>query len=93
MHSTDFNPEFNNDADVQLNPDGSLRHLLTLQGLSRDLLVELLDSAESFLSTAGSQPVRSNALAGRTVANLFFEPSTRTRASFDLAGKRLGADV
>ena len=93
MHSTDFNPEFNNDADVQLNPDGSLRHLLTLQGLSKNLLVELLDSAESFLSTAGSQPVRSNALAGRTVANLFFEPSTRTRASFDLAGKRLGADV
>ncbi len=93
MSPTDFNPEFKNDADVQLNPDGSLRHLLTLQGLSRDLLVELLDSAESFLSTAGSQPVRSNALAGRTVANLFFEPSTRTRASFDLAGKRLGADV
>ena len=78
---------------MQLNPDGSLRHLLTLQGLSKDLLVELLDSAESFLSTAGSQPIRSNALAGRTVANLFFEPSTRTRASFDLAGKRLGADV
>ncbi len=93
MSPTDFNPEFKNDADVQLNPDGSLRHLLTLQGLSKDLLVELLDSAESFLSTAGSQPVRSNALAGRTVANLFFEPSTRTRASFDLAGKRLGADV
>ncbi len=93
MHSTDFNPEFKNDADVQLNPDGSLRHLLTLQGLRKDLLVELLDSAESFLSTAGSQPIRSNALAGRTVANLFFEPSTRTRASFDLAGKRLGADV
>ena len=93
MSPTDFNPEFKNDADVQLNPDGSLRHLLTLQGLSKDLLVELLDSAELFLSTAGSQPVRSNALAGRTVANLFFEPSTRTRASFDLAGKRLGADV
>ena len=93
MSPTDFNPEFKTDADVQLNPDGSLRHLLTLQGLSKDLLVELLDSAESFLSTAGSQPVRSNALAGRTVANLFFEPSTRTRASFDLAGKRLGADV
>ena len=93
MSPTDFIPEFENDADVQLNPDGSLRHLLTLQGLSKDLLVELLDSAESFLSTAGSQPIRSNALAGRTVANLFFEPSTRTRASFDLAGKRLGADV
>ena len=40
-----------------------------------------------------SAPARNNSLAGRTVANLFFEPSTRTRASFDLAGKRLGADV
>ncbi len=93
MHSTDFNPELEDEAGVQLNADGSLRHLLTLKGLRKDILMELLDSAESFLSTTGSQPVRSNALAGRTVANLFFEPSTRTRASFDLAGKRLGADV
>jgi aspartate carbamoyltransferase catalytic subunit len=57
------------------------------------MLVEILDDAERYLTPTGSLPARSNALAGRTVANLFFEPSTRTRASFDLAGKRLGADV
>jgi len=93
MLSTDLNPDLENDAHVQLNSDGSLRHLLTLKGLSKDILIELLDSAESFLSPEGSPPVRSRALDGRTIANLFFEPSTRTRASFDLAGKRLGADV
>ncbi len=93
MHSTDLNPGRKDDADIQLNADGSLRHLLTLKDLSEDILVELLDSAEYFLRPEGSLPARSNALDGRTVANLFFEPSTRTRASFDLAGKRLGADV
>ena len=81
------------DADVQLNPDGSLRHLLTLDGLDRGLLAELLDVAEGYIAPEGQLPVRSDVLKGRTVGNLFFEPSTRTRASFDLAGKRLGADV
>jgi aspartate carbamoyltransferase catalytic subunit len=81
------------DADLQLTPNGNLRHLLTLKGLDKALLVRLLDDAETFLSPAGSLPVRSDLLAGRTVGNLFFEPSTRTRASFDLAGRRLGADV
>ena len=81
------------EARLQLNPDGTLRHLLTLKGLDKDLLVQLLDDAEHFLGPPGPPPARSDALRGRTVANLFFEPSTRTRASFDLAGKRLGADV
>jgi aspartate carbamoyltransferase catalytic subunit len=81
------------EASLQLNADGSLRHLLTLKDLERPLLVDLLDDAERYLSPEGELPARSNALAGRTIANLFFEPSTRTRASFDLAGKRLGADV
>ncbi len=85
--------ELIDEATLQLNPDGSLRHLLTLKGLDRELLVQLLDDAEQFLNEPGEIPVRRNSLAGRTVANLFFEPSTRTRASFDLAGKRLGADV
>jgi len=93
MQTSDLNPDLEEDANVQLDSDGSLRHLLTLKGLHRDLLVDLLDSAESYLSPEGSLPARSTALEGRTVANLFFEPSTRTRASFDLAGKRLGADV
>ena len=81
------------EAELQVNADGSLHHLLTLKGLEKSLLVELLDDAERYLSPAGRKPARSDVLAGRTVGNLFFEPSTRTRASFDLAGKRLGADV
>jgi len=93
MQTSDLNPELEDDAHVQLNSDGSLRHLLTLRGLGKDTLIELLDSAESYLSAEGTLPSRSTVLAGRTVANLFYEPSTRTRASFDLAGKRLGADV
>ena len=57
------------------------------------LVVDILDDAERFVTPDSSLPASSRALEGRTVANLFFEPSTRTRASFDLAGKRLGADV
>ncbi len=78
---------------LQFTADGQLRHLLTLDGLSRKTLLSLLDEAETFLAPDGDFVKRSDALAGRTIANLFFEPSTRTRASFDLAGKRLGADV
>ena len=81
------------EASLQLNDHGELRHLLPLKGLDKSLLVELLDDAEGFLTPEDNLPARSDALAGRTVANLFFEPSTRTRASFDLAAKRLGADV
>ena len=78
---------------LQVDEHGRLRHLLTLDGLSNGLLVEILDDAERYLTLPGILPARSRSLAGRTVGNLFFEPSTRTRASFDLAGKRLGADV
>lgn len=81
------------DARLQLTGTGRLRHLLTLKGLKRSMLTELLDQSEAFLSPLDNAPVRSRSLAGKTVANLFFEPSTRTRASFDLAAKRLGADV
>ena len=81
------------EADLQIDGNGNLRHLLTLDNLDKSLLVDILDDAETFLTRPGDIPARSQSLAGRTVANLFFEPSTRTRASFDLAGKRLGADV
>lgn len=80
-------------ASLQLNADGKLRHLLTLKGLDRAVLTELLDAAQRFVSAPGDKVLRSDSLAGRTIANLFFEASTRTRASFDLAGRRLGADV
>jgi aspartate carbamoyltransferase catalytic subunit len=80
-------------TDLQLDENGNLRHLLTLQGLDRQHVTALLDEADTYLSDDGQPVVRSDALRNRTVANLFFEPSTRTRASFDLAAKRLGADV
>lgn len=81
------------DAELQFTADGQLRHLLTLRGLSCQQMTDVLDRAETFLSPAGQPAVRSRALRGITVGNLFFEPSTRTRASFELAAKRLGADV
>ena len=80
-------------SSLQLTADGRLRHLLTLDGLSRELINDLLDRSEAFLSPIGELAVRNRAFTGRTIANLFFEPSTRTRASFELAIKRLGADV
>jgi len=77
----------------QLTPSGGLRHLLTLEGLGREMLTRLLDQASSYLRPSGTRPARDEALSGMTVANLFFEPSTRTRASFELAAKRMSADV
>jgi aspartate carbamoyltransferase catalytic subunit len=93
MQAIEAFPTTDNVANLQLDANGNLRHLLTLKGLARDLLIGLLDDAQQFVTAPGEPSARNQSLAGRTVANLFFEPSTRTRASFDLAGKRLGADV
>ena len=79
--------------DLQRDHAGRLRHLLTLDGLSREELSHLLDLAQFYVRFPGELPARDQSLWGRTVANLFFEPSTRTRVSFELAAKRLGADV
>jgi len=81
------------DDRLQFDADGRLRHLLTLEGIDRDTLTLILDRADRWLELPGTPAPRSDALAGLTVANLFFEPSTRTRASFELAATRLGADV
>jgi len=78
---------------AQLRPDGSLRHLLTLEGLPRGLIERLLERAQALVRPLGVRPAMSQLLAGSTVANLFTEPSTRTRVSFELAAKRLGAQV
>ena len=77
----------------QRRADGSLRHLLTLEHLSRAEIERLLNKSQTFVRPLGAPPPTSNTLAGVTVANLFTEPSTRTRVSFELAAKRLGADV
>ncbi len=80
-------------SDVQIDAHGKLRHLLTLDGLSTTTVTRLLDRAEFLRERTrnGAKPLA--LLLGRTVINLFFEPSTRTRTSFDLAAKRLGANV
>ena len=64
---------------LQRDSQGRLRHLLTLDGLSRDEVVQLLDLAQFYIRTPGDLAARDGALLGRTVAYLFFEPSTRTR--------------
>nr|WP_025829161.1 aspartate carbamoyltransferase catalytic subunit [Acetobacter persici] len=69
------------------------RHLLGLQGMTPDQIEPLLDLAESYVLLNRSRKVPRDVLRGRTLINLFFEDSTRTRTSFELAGKRLGADV
>ena len=71
----------------------SQRHLLGIEGLSRDEIVGLLDLAEEFVELNRQIEKKRASLRGRTQINLFFEASTRTQASFELAGKRLGADV
>src|SRR3954471_8138638 len=78
---------------VQTRANGTLRHLLTLEGMTRAQLEALLTRAQKFVKPVGELPVQATSLAGITVANMFTEPSTRTRVSFELAAKRLGADV
>jgi len=69
------------------------RHLLGIEGMSREEILGLLDLAEEFVALNRQIDKKQSSLRGRTLINLFFEVSTRTQASFELAGKRLGADV
>jgi aspartate carbamoyltransferase catalytic subunit len=79
--------------DLQFDATGRLRHLLTLEGLPRQTLLDILNIAESFISV-GEREIKKVPLArGKTVVNLFFESSTRTRTTFEIAAKRLSADV
>ncbi|MDH5370613.1 MAG: aspartate carbamoyltransferase catalytic subunit, partial [Gammaproteobacteria bacterium] len=79
--------------DIQLDSDGMLRHFLTIEGLKKQMLLDILDHAENFSSVGNRQVKKVPLLRGKTIANLFFEPSTRTRTTFELAAKRLSADV
>jgi aspartate carbamoyltransferase catalytic subunit len=77
----------------QRRADGSLRHLITLESLRRDEIESLLLRSQHFARAIGERPPSASTLQGVTIANLFTEPSTRTRVSFELAGRRLGAEV
>ena len=74
---------------MQIDADGRLRHFLTIEGLSRALLTEILDTAESFTAVGEQMVKKVPLLRGKTIVNLFFEASTRTRTTFELAAKRV----
>ncbi|WP_455235311.1 aspartate carbamoyltransferase catalytic subunit [Thiogranum longum] len=78
---------------IQIRDDGRLRHFLSIEGLNYGLLNEILDTAESFAGVAEQSVKKVPLLRGKTIVNLFFEASTRTRTTFELAAKRLSADV
>ncbi len=71
----------------------SVKHLLGTRDLSREDIITILDTADSFKEISTRQIKKVPTLRGRTIINMFFEPSTRTRTSFEIAGKRLSADV
>ena len=84
-----------NPTDIQQenSPVYSYRHLLSIEGLSRFDIEKLLDLANEYVETNRQADKKHSILRGRTLINMFFENSTRTRTSFELAGKRLGGDV
>ncbi len=81
------------DTTIQFDRQGNLRHFLTLNGMPRETLVQILDTAESFMAFGEREIKKVPLLRGKTVVNLFFEASTRTRTTFEIAAKRLSADV
>ena len=79
-----------NPSNPQLDKKGQLHHLLTLEGLPAEILWQILDTAKTFV---GTKVKKVPLLRGKSVFNVFFEPSTRTRTTFEIAAKRLSADV
>ena len=77
----------------QLNKNGELIHLLSTEGLPKSILEQVLDTAASFVSVSDREVKKVPLLRGKSVFNLFFENSTRTRTTFEIAAKRLSADV
>lgn len=80
-------------SNPQLNKNGELHHLLSLEGLPADILRQILDTAHSFVGVTQREVKKVPLLRGKAVFNLFFEASTRTRTTFEIAAKRLSADV
>ena len=77
----------------QLNRTGELIHLLSIEGLPQPVIAQVLDTAASFMEVSARDVKKVPLLRGKSVFNLFFENSTRTRTTFDIAAKRLSADV
>ncbi len=77
----------------QLSSDGKLKHLLSTEGLPKHLIEALLETADQFVSVGDREVKKVPILRGKSVFNLFFENSTRTRTTFEIAAKRLSADV
>ena len=82
-----------NTTNPQLNKDGELQHLLTIEGLPRQVITRILDTAVPFTELVKQEEKKLPLLRGKSVFNLFFENSTRTRTTFEIAAKRLSADV
>ncbi len=80
-------------GDLQLNAEGRLQHLLDIEGLNQSLILSILDATRAFIDSHDKGLKKVPLLTGKTVVNLFFEASTRTRTTFELAAKRLAADV
>ena len=80
-------------SNMQYDDQGQLKHFLTVEGMSRSLVVKILDYAEFFIDVDQRAVKKIPLLRGKTVVNLFFEPSTRTRTTFEMATKRLSADL
>jgi aspartate carbamoyltransferase catalytic subunit len=78
---------------IQLDKNGKLKHFLTTEGLGTQVLTQILDTAESFVDINEKSVKKVPLLRGKTIVNLFFEASTRTRTTFELAAKRLSADI
>ena len=81
---------------IQLNSKGQLTHLLSIEGVPRAILVAILDRAKDFLRAdglGGFEVVNAPVLSGKTIFNIFFENSTRTRTTFEIAARRLSADI
>ena len=80
-------------ANLQVGPDGKLRHLLSTEGLSAEMIRRILDTADQFVGVSERDVKKVPLLRGKSVFNVFFEGSTRTRTTFEIAAKRLSADV
>jgi aspartate carbamoyltransferase catalytic subunit len=83
----------NANRSLQVGEDGKLRHLLTTEGLSAEMIRRILDTADRFVSVSEREVKKVPILRGKSIFNVFFENSTRTRTTFEIAAKRLSADV